>query len=219
MGTALTTGQITLLRRHLSLADGRDRIAVATDADPAGWKSAQTAFWNLTAADLDPTHVDLVAGLDPATLFQTHGHTGIQAAINSRIPLGDAMVDQLLRNAGHWSDPAVRQHIVEQTARILAARGPDTWIDSIARLNRRLHLAPGFLEHHTLTESIDRDRDPTGYTHARLAELQKHTRPRAATLRDTTAPTLSDATARTVRTPPQPHEIPVNRPDRRQPSR
>jgi DNA primase catalytic core len=66
MGTALTTGQIKILRRHVSLVDGRDRIAVATDADAAGWKSAQTAFWNLTAADLDPTHLALPAGLDPA---------------------------------------------------------------------------------------------------------------------------------------------------------
>ncbi len=36
MGTALTTDQIKIVRRHLSLADSRDHIAVATDADPAG---------------------------------------------------------------------------------------------------------------------------------------------------------------------------------------
>ena len=165
MGTALTTDQIKIVRRHLSLADGRDHIAVATDADPAGWKAAQTAFWNLTAADLDPTHLALPDGLDPANLLQTHGPAGHPGRDQrTAIPLGDVMLDQLLRTAGHWSDPDVRQQIIEQTARILAARGPDTWTDSITRLNQRLHLSTGILEHQTLTESIDRDRDLAGYT-------------------------------------------------------
>ena len=57
---------------------------MATDADPAGWKSAQTAFWNLTTADLDPTHLELPDGLDPAKLFQTQGTDAITAAIQNR---------------------------------------------------------------------------------------------------------------------------------------
>ena len=44
--------QIKLLRTHIDMVNGRDRIAVATDSDPAGWKSAQKAFWHLTAAEL-----------------------------------------------------------------------------------------------------------------------------------------------------------------------
>jgi DNA primase catalytic core len=219
MGTALTTGQIKLLRRHLSLVEGRDHIAVATDADAAGWKSAQTAFWNLTAADLDPTHLELPDGLDPANLFQAHGPDAIQAAINGRVPLGDAMIEQLLRTAGHWSDPAVRQKVVEQAARILAARGVDAWMDTFTRLNRRLHLSTGFLEHQTLTESIDRERNRASYTQARIAELQQRAHTRTTTLRDTTAPTVSDTAAQTFLTPPQPCETPTTGPESSGPRR
>ena len=72
------------------------------------------------------------------------------------------MIDHLLRTAGHWSDPAVRQKIITQAARILGARGAETWPDAFERLRNRLHLAPGILEHQTLTESIDRDHNPAG---------------------------------------------------------
>jgi DNA primase catalytic core len=180
MGTALSVNQIRLLRAHIDLVNGRDRIAVATDADPAGWKSAQKAFWNLTAADLDPTHLDLPDGLDPATLLQTHGADAIAGAIANRVPLGDAMIDHLLRTAGRWSDPAARQKMIEQAARVLAARGADVWVDSFERLRNRLHLAPGILEHQTLNESIDRDRNRPAYTQARVAELQDQARARPA---------------------------------------
>jgi hypothetical protein len=97
------------------------------------------------------------------------------------------MLDQRLRTAGHWSDPTVSQKIVEQAAHILAARGADTWMDSFTRLNRRLHLSTGFLEHHTVTASIDRGRNPTGYTQARIAELEEKARGRAATILDIAA--------------------------------
>ncbi len=180
MGTALTVDQIKLLRATIDLVDGRDRIAVATDADPAGWKSAQKAFWNLTAADLDPTHLELPDGLDPAKLFETQGADAITAAIENRVPLGDAMIDHLLRTAGHWSDPAVRQKIIEQAARVLAARGAEAWRDSFERLHHRLHLAPGILEHQTLNESIDRDRNRPAYTQARIAEINDEARKKTA---------------------------------------
>jgi DNA primase len=208
MGTALTTDQIKIVRRHLSLADRRDYIAVATDADPAGWKAAQTAFWNLTAADLDPTHLPLPEALDPASLFATHGPQALAAAINDRVPLGDVMLDQLLRTAGHWSDPKVRQQIVEQAARILAARGPDTWTDSITRLNQRLHLSTGLLEHQTLTESIDRDHDLAGYTRNRITELQQQTRGRIPTKQPAVALSVSPAAAPSL-APAHHREIPA----------
>ena len=218
MGTALTTDQIKIVRRHLSLADSRDHIAVATDADPAGWKAAQAAFWNLTAADLDPTHLALPDGLDPANLFETGGAPGVQAAIKNRIPLGDVMLDHVLRTAGHWSDPGVRQQIVEQAARVLAARGPDTWTDSITLLNHRLQLSTGILEHHTLTESIERAHDLAGYTANRIAELHEQTRGRIARRQRSAAWTATHA-AQAILTPEHDRSIPTPRRDRSGPSR
>jgi hypothetical protein len=52
------------------------------------------------------------------------------------------MLEQLIRSAGQWSDPAVRQQIIEQSVQILAARGAHTWTDSITELNRQQHLSP-----------------------------------------------------------------------------
>jgi DNA primase catalytic core len=173
MGTALTTEQIKLISRHIRLADARNHIAIATDADPAGWKAAQTAFWNLTAADLDPTHIALPDKLDPADVLRSHGPDALQAAIGQRASLGDTMLEQVLRSTGSWADPPTRKQIVEEVARILAARGPDTWTDAITRLNRQLQFSPGILEHHTVQESITRDHDPAGYAQARVRQLQE----------------------------------------------
>ena len=180
MGTALTVNQIRLLRTHIDMIDGRDRIAVATDSDPAGWKSAQKAFWHLTAADLDPTHLDLPDGLDPAKLFETQGADAITAAIDNRSPLGDAMIDHLLRTTGHWSDTDVRQKLIHQTARVLGSRGSERWLDGFEYLRQKLHLAPGILEHQTVTESMERDRNRPAYAQARINEINDEARKQAA---------------------------------------
>ncbi len=224
MGTALTVNQIKLLSGHMNLVDGRDRIAVATDYDPAGWKSAQKAFWHLTAADLDPTHLELPQGLDPAELFETQGADAIAAAIQNRVPLGDAMIDHLLGTAGHWSDPAVRQKIIEQSARILGARGSETWLPTFERLRNQLHLAPGILEHRTVTESIDRDRNRSAFTQARIDEINDQARARVAkrhlaSRRRAPEQKLTTATATaTVPTRPE-HSTPSNRRDPAGPTR
>jgi len=213
MGTALTVDQIKLLLRHVSLTKGRDRIVVATDADAAGWKSAQAAFWNLTTADLDPTCLVLPEGLDPAGLLHAHGPEAIRAAISDRAPLGEAMINQLLATTGAWSDPAVRQQLTARAAQIIAARGADVWRDSFTPLNRLLHLSPGFLEHLTIAEAIERDQDRGGWARRRIEELRDQPRPRHLTqhaIRPSTAtrllgtPPAADAAARTDAVKPGP---------------
>jgi DNA primase catalytic core len=180
MGTALTVNQIKLLRTQIDTVNGRDRIAVATDSDPAGWKSAQRIFWHLTAADLDPNHLELPDGLDPAKLFETQGAAAITAAIENRAPLGDAMIDHLLRTSGHWSDTVVRQKLIHQAARILGARGAGAWLEATERLRNQLHLAPGILEHRTVAESMERDRNGPAYAQARIDEINDESRKRTA---------------------------------------
>jgi DNA primase catalytic core len=180
MGTTLTVDQIKLLRAHIDLVNGRDRIAVATDSDAAGWRSAQKNFWNLTAADLDPAHLVLPPGMDPANLLETHGPGAIAAIIRDQIPLGDAMTDHLLNTSGPWSDTAVRQALIQHASRILGARGAEHWPDAFERLRNRLHLAPGILEHRTITESIEYDLDRASYAQARINEINDHTQARIA---------------------------------------
>jgi len=180
MGTALAVDQIKLLRPHIDLVNGRDRIAVATDSDPAGWTSAQKQFWQLTVADLDPSHLALSSGTDPAQLLESEGPEALGAALKSRATLGDAMIDHLLDSAGNWSDAATRQTIIHQAARILGARGAEHWPDAFERLRNRLHLAPGILEHQTVTESIDYDRNRAAYARARIHELTDQATDRTA---------------------------------------
>ncbi|MDQ4112081.1 MAG: toprim domain-containing protein, partial [Actinomycetota bacterium] len=148
MGTALTTEQIKLLLRHINLATGRDRIAVAYDNDAAGRKAAHTAFWHLTSADLDPTFVALPGGIDPAELALTRGPDALTAALDARQSLGGAIIDQhLAQTAGTWTEPEVRQELIFHAAHVLAARGPDKWPDELDRINDRLRLSDGVLAH------------------------------------------------------------------------
>ncbi|RHW28543.1 toprim domain-containing protein [Nocardioides immobilis] len=220
MGTALTINQIRLLRAHIDMVNGRDRIAVATDSDPAGWKSAQKAFWHLTAADLDPTHLDLPDGLDPANLFETQGADAITAAIENRSPLGDAMINHLLRTAGHWSDTDVRQKLIHQAAQMLSVRGSERWLDGFEHLRHKLHLAPGILEHQTITESIERDRNRPAYAQARIDEINDEARKQASNSdpqsRRRAAEQRLAATAATIRPD---HTVPPAGPDPAGPAR
>jgi len=194
---------------------------VATDSDPAGWKSAQKVFWHLTAADLDPTHLDLPDGLDPAKLFETEGPDAIAAAIDNRSPLGDAMIDHLLRTAGHWSDTDVRQKLIHQAARVLGCRGSEHWLHGFERLRSRLHLAPGILEHQTVTESMERDRNRPAYAQARINEINDEARKQAA--RNNNPQSRRRAAdkrlAASAATTPPDHTVPPAGPDPAGPSR
>ncbi len=221
MGTALTVNQIRLLRAHIDMVNGRDRIAVATDSDPAGWKSAQKAFWNLTAADLDPTHLDLPDGLDPAKLFETAGAGAIIAAVEDASPLGDAMIDHLLRTAGDWTETDVRQHVIHQAARILGSRGPEHWLNGFERLRRKLHFAPGILEHQTVTESIERDRNRPAYAQARIDEINAEERKRTAKTSPMSRRPAAEKRLATAasRRRPAPDETPTSRTDHQGPAR
>ncbi len=220
MGTALTINQIKLLRATIDMVNGRHRIAVATDSDPAGWTSAQKAFWHLTAADLDPTYLELPAGLDPATLFETRGPDGITAAIENRSPLGDAMIDHLLRTAGHWSETDVRQSLIHQTARILGSRGSERWLDGFERLHQQLHLAPGILEHQTVTESMHRDRNRPAYAQARIDEINADGRKKTAKADPQSRRRAAEQRLAATTTTPRPYlDLPPTGPDHAPPVR
>jgi hypothetical protein len=90
------------------------------------------------------------------------------------------MIDHLLRAAGHWSDTDVRQNVIHQAARILGSRGAERWFDGFERLRHKLHLAPSILEHQTITESIERDRNRPAYAQARINDINDEARKQAS---------------------------------------
>jgi len=170
MGTALTPAQAHLLRRHRM---GRhDQIAVATDADPAGWRAACADFWLLTAEDIDPAALQLPNGYDPASLLQEHGADALGTLLASRQPLGDALVDAALLAANDWTEPVSRQRLLTDVSRIIAARPAATWQATEEQVTNRLHLSPGILIHQILAQSIDRDADVVRWTRARLIDAR-----------------------------------------------
>lgn len=179
MGTALTTAQVELLRATVDVVNDRNHVAVCTDSDPAGRMSAHKAFWLLTAADLDPTQLRLPAGSDPASLIELHGSAALSAAIRDRLPLGDRVVDELL-TAEYNCSSDTQDHQIRQVAQVLAARGPDVWLEAFTRLRDKFGLPPGIIEHLTILESIRRDHHPARYAEARIDEINANARTRSA---------------------------------------
>jgi DNA primase catalytic core len=176
LGTALTSGQVDLLRSYFH--DDPTRIAIATDADAAGWKAAQTAYWDLTAAGADPTHLALPDGLDPAQLLQEHGSKALQDAISNRRPLAADMINHHLSAADDWTNPATRLRLVRLAGQIIAVRPPQTWAASIDQITQRLHLSPGVLHLEVIDQSQQHADDPVRYTEARMEEIQARARAR-----------------------------------------
>ena len=163
---------------------------------------------------------DLPAGLDPAKLFGTQGADAIIAAIDNRSPLGDAMIDHLLRTAGHWSETDVRQKLIHQAARILGSRGSEHWLDGFERLRQKLHLAPGILEHQTVTESMERDQNRPAYAQARIDEINAEERKKTAKADPQSRRRAAEQRlAATTSSPRAGHDVPPTGPDHAGPTR
>lgn len=76
LGTNLTPEQALQLRHH-------PNILIGTDADPAGDRAADNAFWHLAAHRIDPHRIQLPAGTDPAQLLHTHGPNTLHAHLTN----------------------------------------------------------------------------------------------------------------------------------------
>ena len=64
LGTAFTDRQADQLRPYIG--EERPGIVVTTDADPAGDKASERAYWQLTARGDNPARLGMPDGQDPA---------------------------------------------------------------------------------------------------------------------------------------------------------
>jgi hypothetical protein len=94
--------------------------------------------------------------------------------------LAQRMIEQDLAAPGSWTDSTHRNELVDQISLILAARPADTWLETFAPLQKLLRLSPGYLEHHVLAHSIQRDHDPHRYAQVRVTEIHPRPSPRPA---------------------------------------
>lgn len=120
LGTSLTLEQTRLL------PTGVDPV-LATDADAAGTRAADNAFWTLATRRFDPLRVDFPAGGDPADQFMNGG----DAALRKHLEHTSRQADHMLRAVGGGHTAA---NSLQQRLEILAARSTETWETEVARL-------------------------------------------------------------------------------------
>ncbi|MBA2554513.1 MAG: toprim domain-containing protein, partial [Geodermatophilaceae bacterium] len=92
LGTAFTDRQADQLRPHL----GGDHpgVVVATDADPAGDKAAERAYWQLTARGDDPRRLVMADGVDPADVLRRGGPAVLRDALTQAGSLAEQLIDR-----------------------------------------------------------------------------------------------------------------------------
>ncbi|MDN5899216.1 MAG: relaxase domain-containing protein [Brachybacterium sp.] len=116
------------------LAVGRRDPVSATDADVAGQVAAERDFWMLTPHGMDPGYAHLPDDLDPADLLELRGPAALVAALETRRPLGERLLNERLTNL-----PPEQARLA--TARVLAARPGAAWDPGMATTAARLQLS------------------------------------------------------------------------------
>lgn len=165
LGTAISPAHVSAIRRLLIGRHGD--LVVATDADSAGWRAAQTAYWLLTASDLDPRIAKLPTGEDPASVLQDHGPACLAQLISTSVPLAEAMIETEISRCRDVTDIFARDRLLASVSEVIAARPPSTWPSTCESFGGRLQEAPVLLLQRVLSTSIERDRDVSAWSHAR----------------------------------------------------
>ncbi|WP_425460879.1 toprim domain-containing protein [Lapillicoccus jejuensis] len=136
LGTALTDTQTDSLLPYLQTNAHQNGTTpvVATDADRAGQAAAAKDYWILTARGADPTHLNLPAGHDPASLLRAEGTAALADRLtHSTRPLAGILIEERLNTL----PPA---EALPQAAAVIAASHPTTWRRRATVVADRLHM-------------------------------------------------------------------------------
>jgi DNA primase len=147
LGTSLTDEQAHQLARI-----GRQPI-VATDADLAGRIAAERHYWMLSCYRLDPLHVQLPDGTDPAELLASRGPTALTEALAGAQPLAERLLDERLKNLA----PA---DAVLEASRVVAARASRHWNQDSSTISARLGVPTAQVRYSLLTLDNQWNTDP-----------------------------------------------------------
>ena len=158
LGTAFTDAQADTLRPYLPAAaapdvDGQQPppaagVVVGTDADAAGRKAADRAYWQLVARGGNPGHLALPDGLDPADLLTTAGPGALREAITAARASDSTLArhlvtDRVANYAGRLRTAEGTVHAIRSAANVIAALPPDRWPAHIAHLDTLVQAASG----------------------------------------------------------------------------
>ncbi|MGY2872832.1 DNA primase catalytic core [Marmoricola sp. URHA0025 HA25] len=132
LGTSLTEDQVAQLARQFQRT-GRDPV-VATDGDLAGQVAAERDFWLLTGMGLDPSHVQMREGSDPADLLTEHGPAALAETLSTPRSLGEVLLTERL---DHLPNDRARL----EAAKVLAAQPGRAWEPGLDQVVARLQIS------------------------------------------------------------------------------
>jgi DNA primase catalytic core len=141
LGTALTDRQTNQLLLYI----GADKpgVLVATDADGAGWKAAQRAYWQLTARGDNPAYVLMAEGFDPATTLERGGPDAVRQMLARSQPLARTLIDERIYSLTRRIPTAERHAAaIRAVAEVIGALPPRHWCEQIDYVTNRLDGAP-----------------------------------------------------------------------------
>jgi len=180
LGTAFTDAQADMLRPYLQAAAAPDAgqqpppaagVVVGTDADAAGRKAADRAYWQLVARGGNPGHLALPDGLDPADLLTTAGPQALREAITAARTSDSTLArhlvtDQVASYADRLHTAEGTVHAIRSAAKIIAALPSGHWPAHIAHLDNLVDAAPGITGLEVLDAALARAAhnkpDPSG---------------------------------------------------------
>ena len=178
LGTAFTDKQANQLLPYIG--PGRPGVLVATDADKAGWKAAQRAYWQLTARGDNPGHVLMHDGFDPAQILEHGGPTAIQQLLAHHQPLARTLIDDRISAPGdrlHTTTGHARA--IHAIAEVIGALPPHHWIDHITYATDRLNAAPGAVHLAVIDAGHAWTHDPRSLAQSRISAIRDAAQPRA----------------------------------------
>jgi DNA primase catalytic core len=169
LGTAFTDRQADQLRPWIG--NERGGVVVATDADRAGQRAAERAFWQLTARGESPRQLAMPDGLDPAEMLRTGGATQLRDALTEAGPLATSLIAARVDHyAGRLDTVEGRVAAARSAAEVIGALPPEHWLEHIAEIDEQLGTAPGLVHLEVLDAGHAWTLDPDGRARQHLAE-------------------------------------------------
>ncbi|MDQ3735808.1 MAG: toprim domain-containing protein, partial [Actinomycetota bacterium] len=174
LGTAFTDRQADQLRPYI----GPDRpgVVVATDADPAGERAAEPAYWQLTARGDNPRRLVMDEGLDPAAMLQADGREELLEALMGAGSLAGHLVDQRIAEAGPDGTAAGQALTIRAAAEVIGALPPPRWLEHIDHVTQVLDAPPGSVHLEVIDAGTAWVLDPAAQARDRLNELGRSPR-------------------------------------------
>jgi len=191
LGTAFTDRQADQLLPHLS--GDHPGVVVATDADAAGDKAAERAYWQLTARGDNPRRLVMADGVDPADVLRRGGPAVLRDALAQAGSLAEQLIGQRTAAAAGNTGTA-QNHLtaIRAAAEVIGALPPNRWLPLIEKVTRDLDAIPGSVHMEVFDAGHAWTIDPTGQAQARLRPATPQTRP-AGTPEDRALPGIRPA--------------------------